>query len=320
MRRRFRRTLKKIRDVFRKAMEPIARLFFTKFPTKTSVNILVGGIVIASIPLLIFVVYSFFGSPEDTSRLGTSRVSIRDKFPKGTREVILPKSVLAHAPPEEHHSAAAGGRKHMQINYRAKQVIERTDFSGPALPMGTEFIGRLMTAIDTRDAASFIKIEVPYGGSFQGNELLPKNSILFAVVRYDGNGEKVFLDIQSGTYPNGQQFKIRGQALDAKDFSPGIRGDFHGMLSNRVAGELGLNFVTGLTDTLQEKESLGGGGFAPGSVTAKPTLKNGFLVGVSKVTDSEAQRMSSELSGQKPYITIEEGKELIVSLQERFNQ
>lgn len=301
-----------------KAWQKVAGLFITKFPGKNTVNALIGGAVAITISVSLILVYSLFSEPYDSSRLGTSHESIRDQLSKSSGvSVQLPKSMSDQAPSKEDKPRVAETRKSFQINYRAKQVIERSDFSGPFLPVGTEFIGRLMTSIDTRELGT-TKIELPYGGSFQGNELLPRGSILFATVRYDGNGEKVFLDIQSGTYPNGEEFKIRGEILSARDFSPGISGDYHGTFSSRVASQLGLNFVTGLSDTLQEKEALGSGGFSGGTITTKPTLKNGLLAGVSKVTGIEAQRMASELSGQKPYVTIESGKELIVRLLEKF--
>ena len=149
--------------------------------------------------------------------------------------------------------------------------------------------------------------------------LLPEGTVLFAVTGYDGTGEKVFLDIQSGLYPDGQEFKIRGQALSAKDYSPGIEGDYHGTFSNRVAGQLALSFISGLTDTLQDRESLGNGtAFSASGTAPKPSVKNGLLNGASKVTSLEADRMAKEYAAQKAFVTIDTGKELIVSLLERF--
>jgi hypothetical protein len=312
---------------FKNLKAKITKSFIIAFPGKNTFNIKVFGLVIVPLALLFGIAYAFIAKPDDTSRLASSAESIRDKLQKKVEGVAKAKETLKGISNQQEDKAKKtqddghGVRRMSQINYRAKQVLERPDYSDPnnTLPTGTELIGRLATSIDTRELGSIIKIELPYGGSFQGNELVPRGSTLFAGVKYDGNGEKVFLDVQSGVYPDGSEFKIRAQALSARDFSPGIAGDYHGTFSNRVAANLGLAFVSGLTDAMTEKESLGGGSaFSSAPVHAKPTLKNGLLAGVSKVTDTEAQRMANELAGQKSYVTVDSGKELIVSLLERF--
>ncbi len=316
----------RIKTSIQNARTWIEKRFFKNYPGKKTVNL--AGISAVGLPVTIGLAFAwtYFSSPNDSSRLVKSTESVRERLAKTAEgKVALPpvKGISNEVPAREEREKpkVAARTRPSNINYRAKQVIERADYSDPSttLPRGTAFIGRLLTSIDTRSHSSLTKIELPYGGSFQGNEILPRGSVLFATANYDGNGEKVFLDVQSGIYPDGEQFQVRAQVLTAKDYSPGIEGDYHGTFTNRVASNLGLTFVSGLTDVLQDKESLGGGGaFQASPITPKPTLKNGLLAGVSKVTDSEAQRMAQELAGQKPFVTVESGKELIVSLLERF--
>ena len=204
------------------------------------------------------------------------------------------------------------------LKLKATQVIVRSDASSRknTLPVGTNFIGELLTAIDTRDQAKLIRIRLPYGGSFKGRRLIPKESIIFASSQYSGDGEKVILQIERGIFPDGHEFKIAAQTLDAKDFSVGLRGDYHGTFSNRVGGALALSFISGFSDVLQEKESLG----SSGVVTKKSTLRNAMLNGVSDVSKLEGQRQVQGIQSETAYLTVDPGKELIISLIEPFKK
>lgn len=320
--------LQSVAAFFASVLQGLRRKFTTHFPGKSTINARAMAVWGAPIILVAVIIYSFLASPDDTSRLTKTAERIDDKLTK-TADVAkakdFVKGIAKEAPaPDQHEQrqrSAGQTNRVAKINYRAKQVIERGDYSDPnyTLPTGTEFVGRLVTSIDTRNAASLTKIELPFGGSFQGNELIPRGSVLFATTNYDGNGEKIFLDIQSGQLPDGQEFRLRAQALSSKDFSPGLAGDYHGTLTNRVASNLGLSFVSSLTDTLIEKESIGtAGAFSASPVAPKPTVRNGVLSGLSKVTDMESKTMAQELASQKPFVTVDSGKELIVSLLERF--
>ncbi|MEZ4744001.1 MAG: hypothetical protein R3B45_16395 [Bdellovibrionota bacterium] len=54
----------------------------------------------------------------------------------------------------------------VNIAYKAPQVIERKgpDGFGAGFPVGSNLIGKLLTAIDTREQSQFYKVLLPYGG------------------------------------------------------------------------------------------------------------------------------------------------------------
>ncbi|MBT4792623.1 MAG: hypothetical protein HON90_13705, partial [Halobacteriovoraceae bacterium] len=179
-----------------------------------------------------------------------------------------------------------------------------------SLPTGTNFIGKLLSTVDTRDLNQFIKVLLPYGGSYKGKNKLPKDSMLLGSVKYSGRGEKVYINFVKAILPTGQEMEISAVALNPKDYSTGILGEHHGTRGIRIATTLGLSMVSGMTEVLTEKQALG----ENGTVTPKANMKNAFYHGVSKVSEMEASRQAQELSAEKAYVTIEAGSDLIISL------
>ena len=196
------------------------------------------------------------------------------------------------------------------LKYRAKQVLLREDADGPFIPLGTHFIAKLETAIDTRNKGHWVKAVLPYGTKFKDKARLPKSTLLIGQASYAGRGNKVLVRFSKGILPNGREFGLQAQALNLKTQGPGIKGTYHSGTAGRVAGVLGLSMVQGMTEALTQKEALG----EYGVVAPKATMENAFYHGLSKVTEMEAQRRAQELQGAGPYVTIQSGKAFIVGL------
>lgn len=200
-------------------------------------------------------------------------------------------------------------KKSLKVIYKASQVIQRNGNAENNLPLGTNVIGKLLSSIDTRNLSTK-KVILPYGvKSKTGDVLLPVGTIIIGQPGYPGQGEKVFINFTKGVLPHGKQFDLQGQALSTNDNSPGLTGVFHSNTVNRVASVLGLSMVSGVTEVLVEKESLGQGF----NVTPRPYVKNGLLNGVSKVANTEANIQASKLAAKPEYVTIDTGQDLIVS-------
>jgi len=203
------------------------------------------------------------------------------------------------------------------LHYKAKQVIVREEklSAGDKIPVGTNFIGKLMTSIDTREKNQLVKVLVPYRVSSRGRIEIPQNSILIGNTQYPDNGEKVYIKFLRGTTNEGNPFTIRAQALNSQNMSTGLIGERHGKTATRIATTLGLSMVSAMTGTLTQKESLGAEGL---NVAIKPTMKNALYNGISKVTEMEANRHAKELNSMPEYVTIEAGSELVVNLTDNF--
>ena len=273
-----------------------------------AILILTIGIVKSLYPVL-------FGTEAQESSMRTSDAPIVKTNGSGIlspSKNTAPLGGIAEHAPEEVRPKGRGQR--LVIRYKGKQVI------GPGeemtkIPRGANFIGKLMTSIDTR-SPGMVQVVLPYGGSHKSGGSIPLDTILFGEVNYPGQGEKIYINFNRGVTPDGEELNLRGQALSSKDYSLGIIGSFHGNTSERIASVLGLSMVGGISEVLVEKEALGQGY----TTTPKPSLKNGFYNGVAKVTESEAQTQASKLAKTPEYATVDAGSDVIVSLTESLRQ
>ena len=209
-------------------------------------------------------------------------------------------------------------KKTAPIIYRASLVVKRkdidVDFMGEGgLPIGTNLKGRLLTSIDTRETKQLYKVLLPKGGRDKRGGFIPKDSLLFGHISYPGQGHKVFIQFSKILLPDGLEVPIMAQALNAKDLSPGLVGDFHGKAKQRVASTLGLTMLSAMTDTLTQK-----GSHFYAKPTPKSTLKNAFYQGVSQASEMEAKRQADRLANQPEYVTLPAGTEMIVNLLETY--
>lgn len=200
-------------------------------------------------------------------------------------------------------------RKKNKIIYQAGQVINRLNNRGSKkLPLGTNIIGKLITSIDTRNP-SLVKVILPYDAKNKSEEkILPKGSILIGELSYSGQGNRVFISFTKAVLTNGNEIDLHAQALSSKDYSAGIEGEFHSNTVNRVGSVLGLSMISGTTEVLLEKESLGEGQ----TPTPKSTIKNGLINGLSKIANMEANIQAQKLAAKPEYVTIEAGSDLII--------
>jgi len=198
------------------------------------------------------------------------------------------------------------------FQYRAKQVIARDNNSLKKnhLPTGANVIGKLLNAVDTRNLSSMIKVLLPYGAKFQGEEFLSVDTMLIGKANVTGKSERVELTFDKAITPDGHERVINAYALDTSDYASGVIGEVHSERGVRIAGTLGLTMISGMTDVLTEKTSQG----ELGIVTAKSSVKNGIYHGVSKVSEMEAARQAEEISQTQPYITLDAGRDIIITL------
>ncbi len=202
-----------------------------------------------------------------------------------------------------------GSSRGIVVKYKAKQVITPSE-GADQISIGTSFIGKLLTGIDTRSPQT-VQVTLPYGGSDKnGNGAFPPATILFGQVNYPGHDERVYLTFDHGLLPDGQEITLQARGLSSKDYAPGIIGDFHSNTGSQMASVVGLSMVSGMSEIMVEKEGLGNS-FTP---TPKATLKNGVYNGLSKVTEMQANRQAEKLAQIPDYVSVSEGSDVIISL------
>lgn len=302
------------------------------YPSKETINL--GNLMLygSGLFLILALISSFWFSPEESRSLynrvmsasgsededseepeGSSSVSSKNL--KGTRK--LKKGRKLSGDNTDSSSTKKRGLTPSTIKYAGTQVLVRkTDQGGRALPVGTNFIGRLLTDIDTRMTDNLVRVLLPFGAKFKDRAGLPAKTLLLGMAKYSGHGKRLFLKFHIGVLPSGEQFKLQAQAMDSKDFSIGLLGKYHSAFGNRVGATLGFAFLSGASDVMQEREALGEGFM----VSKKANLKNAMLGGLSEFSKTEGALQLQEVRGKGAYVTLPQGKELIVTLTETFNK
>jgi hypothetical protein len=181
------------------------------------------------------------------------------------------------------------------------------------LPSGTNFIGKLLSGIDTRGSEQVAKVILPYGARHPSGGSIPRNTILQGPVSTNG-GEKIFIRFNRVIYPNGKEYKIDAQALNSADYSPGLVGVKQSNADLRMVSSIGLTMVSAGADVLTQRSMIGANPYAIGIAQPDATASNAVLQGVSQVTKQEAQKQAQEPQNAEDYTTLSPDTDLIVSL------
>ncbi|MFZ4713631.1 MAG: TrbI/VirB10 family protein [Bacteriovoracaceae bacterium] len=258
--------------------------------------------------------------PQDDSILGKSFKPFENEE-KGAGKIQTDNGeaiVNAHNLEAQATGSTSTGKikvKPMKLTYNGRQVFERTETQGllTPIPSGTNFIGKLVTGIDTRQDNQTLKVILPYGGSHPSGGKIPRDSVILGSASYSG-GDRVYIRFNRIIFPNGQEYRIDAQCLSSGDYTPGLVGVHHSETDLRVAGSLGLTMVSAVTDVMTQRTVYGANPYGMGMAQPDSTMKNAALQGVSQVTKQEAERVGSKMQDKEEYLTVMTGGDLIISL------
>jgi hypothetical protein len=201
------------------------------------------------------------------------------------------------------------------IKYKASQIIDLSSDDSSSEKQnarGTVVKVRLLTSVDTREPSQICKAMV-LERSLQG---LPYKSLLFGSASM-GASRRAIISFDHALLPTGEELSIKAQAIDSKTNLIGVSGEYHGKLGSRAIGTMGLNMVSGMSEVLAQKESLGG---IQGQVAVKSSLKNAFYNGIAKTAESEAGRQAEQLNQEPEYVLLKNGTEFSIQLLEKVQE
>ncbi len=210
----------------------------------------------------------------------------------------------------------------MQIVYSAKQVIDREmdkDLTMGSLPSGSNFIGKLLDSIDSRNGSSVTRVVLPYGAQNIKGGSIPKNSTLVGSITASGESEKIFIRFSKIIFPSGEAYKIDAQALTSNDYSPGIIGSVQSNADSRMFGSVAMTIVSTAADVFTQKTTMGGMPPGIGMMQTEPTAKNAALQGISQLAKEEAGRKAQKAQSAENYVVAPADSDLIVNLLSPFN-
>lgn len=258
--------------------------------------------------------------PQDDSILGKSFKPFDDKERPTVKTKGDNGEAIVNAHNQEARAATSTPKsssktKLMKLTYNGRQVFERTEAQGlmTPIPSGTNFVGKLISGIDTREDNQTLKVILPYGGTHPSGGNIPKNSVLLGSASYSG-GDRVYIRFSRVIFPSGQEYRIDAQALGSGDYTPGLIGEHHSETDLRVAGSLGLTMVSAVTDVMTQRTAFGSNPYGMGMAQPDATMRNGALQGASQVAKQEAERHGSKMQNKEEYLTVMTGCDLIISL------
>jgi hypothetical protein len=149
-----------------------------------------------------------------------------------------------------------------------------------------------------------VRIETKETLRIQGETLIPEGATLLGTGQ--STEERLMVHFTQIVFKDGSYASISAQAADVEDKTVGLRGSRVGRVAMKYAAAIGLNFVGGMADGLQDREIVGQ------AVVTKPDARNALLSGTSRATLEMANETMSDLKNKAPIIQIDAGKEILV--------
>jgi len=105
---------------------------------------------------------------------------------------------------------------------------------------------------------------------------------------------------------DGSMGPLDGQAADVSDQVAGLKGSRLLSYSMKLGAGIGLNFLSGVSQGLQETQ------VQNGVVYKKSSMKNALLNGTQQVAMEEAQNTMQNVRSRQPPIVIQQGTEILI--------
>lgn len=190
------------------------------------------------------------------------------------------------------------GRQNVVVKLPGLQKIDRR--KAGQIPPGSLVKAVLITGASNGP----VRAEITEALRIQGETLIPAGATLLGSGQ--SSEERLMVRFSQVVFKDGSFENIQAQAADAEDKTVGLRGSRVGKYAMKYATAIGLNFVGGMAEGLQDREVVGQ------QVVTKPTAQNALLNGASKATLEMANETMTDLKNTAPIIQISAGQEIFV--------
>lgn len=149
-----------------------------------------------------------------------------------------------------------------------------------------------------------VRTEITEPLRIQGEILLPVGATLLGTGQ--STEDRLMIRFTQVIFKDGSFDTIQAQAVDIEDKMVGLKGSRLGKYAFKYATAIGLNFVGGLTEGLQEREVLGQ------QVVTKTNAKNALLNGANKATIELANETMTGIKNSASEIQIPAGQNILI--------
>lgn len=234
------------------------------------------------------------GSPDDGKEKKTDLGFSGDV--RSSQEVDLPSHAEVRAGINA-DAEKAKSQSRSRIRYGAPQLFVRPKAN--QIPPGT-----LVKAILVSGGANgTVKAELQESIFANGDTVLPERTVLIG----QGSSTEERLLVQfNKAVRNGFTIPVHGEALDFGDRIAGLKGSKVSHYTMNLAAGVGLNFVGGMSDALQDRDGVNG------AVVRRASLKNSLLNGAATASLEQSKDFMTRAKEKQSVIEVPSGTELFI--------
>lgn len=168
--------------------------------------------------------------------------------------------------------------------------------------------GAMVKAVLTSGASNGpVRAEIVESFSFAGETVLSAGTTLLGSGQ--SNDGRLKISFRQLIARDGTIESVEAQACDASDKIPGLKGSQVGSQAARLGLGMGLNFIGGLSQNLQDTQTVGGV-----TITA-PNLKDALLNGAATAALDQSREVMSDLRNRPPVYEIQSGTPIFILFQ-----
>lgn len=230
-----------------------------------------------------------------------------EKEIESTSPVSIPSIDGSQLDPTQTNYSRAEDAKQFDENRRSSGIPLK--LSGPKLitrkiniqiPPGTLARAELVTGASNGAVKAILKDSVRANGETfieAGSTILGRGS---------STEDRLFVVFTKVLHKDGDISQLSAEAADSSDKTLGLKGSKVATRAMRMAANVGLKFIAGVTQALQETEG------QAGVTVRKPTLKNALLNGTAESALEESNQIASEYKNSAPVIEVKAGTEFFL--------
>jgi hypothetical protein len=168
------------------------------------------------------------------------------------------------------------------------------------VPAGTFVKAVLLTGASN----GLVKAELKEEVAVNGETYAPAGSVV--VGQGNSTQERLLVQFTKLIHQDGTSESIQAVAADKSDKTAGLKGSRVGQQALKLAAGIGLNFLGGMSEGLQDTTG------QQGVAVRTPSVKNALLNGAAKASIEQSNDLMSEVRNSQPIIQVDAGIEIYV--------
>lgn len=223
--------------------------------------------------------------------------------------VSIPSIGQEQVDPTKGNYSRAEEAKNFDGKRRAGASGPPVKLSGPKLisrpknikiPPGTIVRAELVTGASNGLTKATLKDDVKVNGEV----LIEAGSTILG--RGASTEDRLFVSFTKVIHKDSDVSQIEAEAADVSDKTLGLKGSKLASRSIKMAANVGLKFLAGASEALQETEG------QQGATVRKPTMKNAVLNGTAQAALEESNDIASSYKNAQPVIQVPAGSEIYI--------